>query len=81
MVTRRYFLGLGARAVTAAAATYGASRLLHGTLVHPSPPAVAGRLEYTVTALDSGATTPPIAVTLQPHSWVVSGRWRPSMRP
>ncbi len=65
MITRRQFLGLGARAAAAAATTYAASRLAHSLV--PARPAVAGRLEYTVTSLADGAVSPPIAVTLRPQ--------------
>ncbi len=67
MISRRRFLNLGARAVASATTTYAASRLLRGDLFAPARPAIAGRLEYTVTSLADGITSPPISVVLQPH--------------
>jgi hypothetical protein len=67
MSTRRQFLGIGARTALAAAATLAATRLAQGGPWLPARPAVAGRLEYTVTSLADGVTSPPIAVALQPQ--------------
>ncbi len=66
MITRRQFIGLGARTVAAAATTYAASKLAQRNLWLPARPAVAGRLEYTVTNLSDGVTSAPISVLLQP---------------
>ena len=67
MISRRRFLSFGARAVASAATTYAVSRLFQGNEFVPARPAVAGRLEYTVTSLADGITSPPISVILRPQ--------------
>ena len=66
MITRRRFLGLGARTATAAALTLAALKAQERGLL-PSRPATAGRMEYTVTSVSADATSHPITVTLLPQ--------------
>lgn len=73
MINRRTFLAAGARAGLAAAGAYAGARLAQGGWRTPAQPAVAGRLEYTVTSLASGVSSPPVSVVLRPQGAPVPG--------